>query len=86
MANSVKTAISMQKELFDAVNKLAEELHISRSKFFVMAVQDYIQRNESKNLLSKINKAFSDYPDSDEINLYNKMKSKQRENLERESW
>jgi len=86
MASSVKTAISMQKELFDAVNKLAEELHISRSKFFVMAVQDYIQRNETKDLLLKINKAFSDYPDSDEIKLHNKMKSKQRENLERESW
>jgi metal-responsive CopG/Arc/MetJ family transcriptional regulator len=86
MASSVKTAISMQKELFDAVNKLAEELHISRSKFFVMAVQDYIQRNESKDLLLKINKAFSDYPDSDEIKLHNKMKSKQRENLEKESW
>ena len=86
MASSVKTAISMQKELFDAVNKLAKKLHISRSKLFVMAVQDYIQRNESKDLLSRINKAFSDYPDSDEIKLHNKMKSKQRENLERESW
>lgn len=86
MASSVKTAISMQKELFDAVNKLTEELHISRSKLFVMAVQDYIQRNESKDLLSKINNAFSDYPDSDEIKLHNKMKSKQRKNLERESW
>jgi len=86
MASSVKTAISMQKELFDAVNKLAGELHISRSKFFAIAVQDYIQRNESTNLLLKINKAFSDYPDSDEIKLHNKMKSKQRKNLERESW
>ncbi len=86
MASSVKTAISMQKELFDAVNKLAKKLQISRSKFFAVAVQDYIQRNESKDLLLKINKAFSDYPDSNEIKLHNKMKSKHGKNLERESW
>jgi len=42
MANTVKTAISMQKELFEQVNQLAEELRISRSKLFVIAVQDFI--------------------------------------------
>ena len=86
MAASVKTAISMQKELFKKVNSLAEELHVSRSKLFVMAVQDFIKKNENQKLLSQINKAFSDYPDSEENKVHSKMRIKQLNNLERESW
>ena len=86
MATSVKTAISMQEELFKEVNKLAGELHVSRSRLFVMAVQDFIKKKESQNLLSQINKAFSDHPDSEEINIQRKMRGKQSKKLEREPW
>jgi len=86
MASSVKTAISMQVELFQEVNSLAADLHVSRSKLFVMAVQDFIKKNESQKLLSQINKAFSDDPDSEEIGVHNKMRKKQVKNLEMESW
>ncbi len=86
MATSVKTAISIQKELFQEVNNLAEELHVSRSKLFALAVQDFIKKNENKKIISQINKAFSDTLDSEEQNLQNKMRLKQARNLERESW
>ena len=86
MATSVKTAISMQEELFKEVNKLAGELHVSRSRLFVMAVQDFIKKKESQNLLSQINNAFSDHPDSEEINTQSKMREKQSKKLEREPW
>ena len=86
MATSVKTAISMQEELFKEVNKLAGELHVSRSRLFVMAVQDFIKKKESQNLLSQINNAFSDHPDSEEINIQRKMREKQSKKLEREPW
>ncbi len=86
MATSVKTAISIQKELFQEVNRLAEELHVSRSKLFVLAVQDYIKKNENKKIISQINRAFSDNLDSEEKNLQDKMRRKQAKNLEREAW
>jgi len=86
MAASVKTAISMKKELFKEVNRLAGELHVSRSKLFVIAVQDFIKKNESQKLLSQINKAFSDYPDSEENKVHSMMRKKQLTDLERESW
>ena len=86
MAASVKTAISMKKELFQEVNKLAGEMHVSRSKLFVMAVQDFIKKNENQKLLSQINKAVSDYPDSEENKVHSKMRKKQITNLERDSW
>ena len=86
MATSVKTAISMQEELFKEVNKLAGELHVSRSRLFVMAVQDFIKKKESQNLLSQINNAFSDHPESEEIKIQSKMRQKQAKKLEREPW
>ena len=86
MATSVKTAISIQKELFQEVNRLAEELHVSRSKLFVLAVRDFIKKNENKKIISQINKAFDDYPDPNEEYLHNEMRQKQAEKIEREPW
>ncbi|MEA3428551.1 MAG: ribbon-helix-helix domain-containing protein [Thermodesulfobacteriota bacterium] len=86
MATSVKTAISMREELFEEVDKLAEELHVSRSKLFVMAVQEYIKKYESKKLLSQINDAFSDHPDSEENAIQGKMRQKHAKMSERDPW
>ena len=86
MAASVKTAISMKEELFKEVDKLAGELHVSRSKLFVMAVQDYIKKNESKKLLSQINDAFSDHPDAEETTIQSKMRQKHAKMSERDPW
>jgi metal-responsive CopG/Arc/MetJ family transcriptional regulator len=86
MATSVKTAISLQEDLFKEVNRLASDLHISRSKLFVIAVQEYIKKEESKKLLNQINNAFSDAPNSDEIVVQNKMRVKHAENVKKESW
>lgn len=86
MANSVKTAISLQEELFDDVNSLAKELHISRSKLFVLAVRDFMKKNENEKLLAQINQAFNDDPDPEEVDLHNEMKRKQRGTLEVDSW
>ncbi len=86
MSPNVKTAISLQEELFQKVNKLADELHVSRSKLFVMAVQEFIKKKENQNLLSQINDAFNEQPDSQEIKLKTKMRKKQIKNLEREPW
>ncbi len=36
----VKTAISVEKKLFEQVNQLAKEKHISRSRLFVLAVAE----------------------------------------------
>ena len=40
----VKTAISLEKNLFNQVNKLANDLHVSRSKLFTLAVKYYLKK------------------------------------------
>ena len=59
MAN-VKTAISIEKPIFDQVNNLAHKLNISRSRLFVVAVQEFLQRHKNLELLQAINEAYDD--------------------------
>jgi metal-responsive CopG/Arc/MetJ family transcriptional regulator len=41
---SVKTAISLQKPLFDQVEALVEKMRIPRSRLFVLAVEEFLRR------------------------------------------
>jgi metal-responsive CopG/Arc/MetJ family transcriptional regulator len=82
----VKTAISLEKNLFNQVNKLANDLHVSRSKLFTLAVKDYLKKQESKKLLAQLNAAYSDSPSEEEKTISKAMRSKQRKIVEHESW
>jgi len=59
MAN-VKTAISLQKSLFDQVEILAREMKVSRSRVFVLALEHFIRDYQDRQLFDKINKAYED--------------------------
>ena len=59
---TVKTAISLQKRLFEQVETLAGEMKISRSRVFVLAMEQFIRDYQDKQLFDKINKAFEDAP------------------------
>ncbi len=87
MSTSIKTAISIQQELFDAINQLAQELHISRSKLFMLAVEDFIAKNKNRQLLAQINAAYDDTaPDAEETQVQTAMQQKQARRLEAEAW
>lgn len=53
MAN-IKTAISLQKALFDEVDALAREKKVSRSRLFVRALEDYLRREENRKLAKQL--------------------------------
>jgi len=57
---NIKTGISIEKPIFDQVNELAQNLNISRSRLFVMAVQEFMQRHKNMELLQAINEAYDD--------------------------
>lgn len=82
----VKTAISLEENLFDQVNQLASDLHVSRSKLFALAVKDYLKKQESKKLLAQLNAAYSDSPSEEEKAISKAMHKKQRKIVEQESW
>jgi len=67
---TVKTAISMDKTLFEKVEALAKELAISRSRLFSLAAEEYIKKHENQRLLRELNAAYVDQPDPEEQTLH----------------
>lgn len=56
---TVKTAISIQKHLFDEVNKVSKRLGIPRSRFFSKAVEEFIRREQAERLVEQINRSYA---------------------------
>jgi len=81
MAN-IKTAISLQKSLFEQVEILAREMKVSRSRLFVLALEDYIRRHQNQQLLERINKAYQEAPDATEQKRLRKMRRQHRKTVE----
>jgi metal-responsive CopG/Arc/MetJ family transcriptional regulator len=75
MAN-IKTAISIDKPLFEEVDELAHELNTSRSRIFSLAAQEFIDRHKNQKLLQAINEAYEDMPDEKEESLKSMMRSR----------
>ena len=65
MAN-IKTAISMQPSLYEKVAQTARKLKIPRSRVLVLAVEEFIQRQDNQLLLAQINEAYQDAPTAEE--------------------
>ena len=82
----VKTAISLDEELFLKVNNLANNLHISRSKLFTLAVQDYVKKQENQALLARLNEVYKDLPIEEERKTLKSMRGKQKQLIQEEPW
>jgi metal-responsive CopG/Arc/MetJ family transcriptional regulator len=83
MAN-VKTAISIQESLFAQAESLARRMKVSRSRLFVLALEDYIKRQENRELLAQINAAHAEEPDAAEQALRSKLRRHHRRIVEGE--
>ncbi|HEU0292478.1 MAG TPA: hypothetical protein VFR47_07065 [Anaerolineales bacterium] len=79
---SIKTAISIDKSLFAQANALARKLKISRSRLFVLALEDFIQEQQNRELLEKINAVYADEPDATEKTLRRKARKSHRRLVE----
>lgn len=63
---TVKTALSIDESLFEQAEALAEELDVSRSKVFAMALEQFLQKHEGKKLLAQINSVYAEAHSADE--------------------
>ena len=78
MAN-IKTAISIEKPLFEEIEVLAQKMKVSRSHLFTLAARAFIQNHKSQRLLEAINAAYSDLPVIEEEKLRAQMKPRHRQ-------
>ncbi len=71
---NVKTAISIEKPIFEQIDILAKDLKVSRSYLFSQAAKEFLQRHQNSELLKQINEAYDDQPETEP--LVSKMRSK----------
>ena len=81
MAN-IKTAISLQPDLFKQIDTLAKEMQVSRSRLVALAAEEFIQRHQNRRLLEAINDAYNDLPDAQERSLHNAVRQHHKRMVE----
>ena len=74
----VKTGISLDAELFEAAERLAHELHLTRSALYARALEELIERRRSKQLLDELNAAYEGLPDPEDEALLRGIRSTMR--------
>ena len=82
--HAIKTAISIEKNLFDQAEIIARTMKVSRSKLFVIALQDFIEHQKNKEMLAQINAAYDEEPDSTEQAIRKKVRRQHRRIVEGE--
>ena len=56
----MKTAISLPDPLFDAAEKLAERMQLSRSALYARALAEFIDRNSEGDVTAEIDRVLND--------------------------
>jgi len=82
---TVRTAISIQKSLYEKADAFAKEMKIPRSKLFSLALEAFLEKKESEKLLAEINAACSPEGD-DEKKLRKAHKKRHSKAISEESW
>ena len=55
--SNIKTAISIQESIFKQVEAIAQEMKVSRSRLFVLALENFIRDYQDRQLFEAINQA-----------------------------
>jgi len=79
--SSIKTAISLEQSLFEEAGALAQEMRVSRSRLFVLALEEFIRRRENRALQARLNEVYDAEPDPAEGARLRAMRRRQREVL-----
>lgn len=65
--SAVKTAISIDRVLFEAVEELAKRRKVPRSRLFAEAAQELVRKDRNQRLLEQINASCGDGPDEEQL-------------------
>lgn len=81
MAN-IKTAVSIHENLFRQAESMAREMRLSRSGLISKALEEYIKRHQNRQLLDRLNEAYSGQPGGSERQYLRKMGRRHRKLIE----
>lgn len=57
---SVKTAISLEEGLLERIDRRAQELSVSRSRFLAEAAEERLRRQESREMKARLDEVYAD--------------------------
>ncbi len=80
----VKTAISIDRRLFEELDDFAREKHIARSSLFEHAVKEFLEQRKSRLMVKELNAVYGT-PDPAERPWTDNVKRKHRKIVE-EPW
>lgn len=83
---SVKTAISIPKDLFRELDALARRSHRPRSQVLVEALRDHLMRLHSKAILAALNDAYGSEETALEKRVRTQGKRRYARTVAREPW
>lgn len=78
----MKTAISIPDEVFEAADRTAKKLGVSRSELYATAVHEFIERNIVEDVTSKLNEVYA----STKSDLDERLCKMQGQLLAKENW
>jgi metal-responsive CopG/Arc/MetJ family transcriptional regulator len=64
--STIKTAVSLDSRLYSKADKVAQEMSISRSRLFGLALEAYLERRDAVDLARSYNEAYSEPLDEEE--------------------
>ena len=75
---SVKTAVSLKKQLLLEVDRIAREQKMPRSQVFVQALEAFVARYHNQALLKQLNEVYADQPEAVEQTRLKAVRTTQR--------
>ena len=80
----MKTAISIPDDVFEAAERTAKSLGVSRSELYATAVREFLERYRREGVTEKLNEVYGADPSSSEVDQ--RLQALQLASLEKENW
>lgn len=85
VSRNVKTAISIDSDLLQAADETARQMGLNRSRFFALAVNDFLKRQQQEHMLRQLNEVYTKTVEPAEKRLLKGIKARVRRTI-KERW
>lgn len=79
---AIKTAVSLDEDLLERIDRVAQELRLPRSRLLARAAEEFLTEHENRRLLERLNRAYSEQPTAEEAELRRRHRRRHRRTVE----
>ena len=82
----VQTAISIEKSLFEEAERTAQELRVTRSALYALAMQEFLRRRAQERLTEELNAVYDGTLDPEDAAMLRGMRERQHRMAAEDLW